>query len=453
MTTNSILSEFLGGPAVESRFSAAARADRRSTRLGAFLGQRRHGPQREDLAHLHREFGRCGFVPDLFRNIEYTYALSRLRANRGRRWIDLGCGDSPFMALAMAESSADATTFVDFDPAALDAQRANVRALGIAGDRARFVAADLTAPRPLESEQERFGGAVVVSAIEHFPGDADMRTMERLWEMLEPGAPVVVTVPALHHYEENSASHYHGMFERRYDLRAFFARLQPNGYAVDDLLFINHARNRAAQVALEQWRDLNELFRRWYAHFSMRPGAADAALFLSQALLDVSPAPDASTVGIMATLRREDKRAIEPIASATRAAAVVALPEPAEPAQGIQLYSPHRHIVMKWNDHVVVPLVLVNLWDRTIPSLPQSPGVLHLGVHLKSVLRDDVLWDYAHVPLPLDLPAKSMAMGSITLPSPKDLCDFEYVIDVCKEGEYWQGETALAPVSVRVTLR
>jgi len=69
------------------------------------------------------------------------------------------------------------------------------------------------------------------------------------------------------------------------------------------------------------------------------------------------------------------------------------------------------------------------------------------------VLREETIWDYAHIPFPVDLPAKSMTTVSVAIPAPKDLCDFEFVIDICKEGAWWQGDVSMEPASVRVTLR
>ncbi len=393
----------------------------------------------------------CTHEPDLFRTIEYSYAYDRMRRSKASRWIDVGCGDTPFSAFALSTNAARACALVDVDADALEAQARNMSAASVSPKRFRLIKEDLRDERILPNFSANVDGALVVSTIEHMQGDADVRFMERLWELLPQNAPVIVTVPALDSYEENHAGHYHGSFERRYDLRAFLARLQVSGFAVDDLRFIAHRNGRAHRLAEETLPSADAFFARWYDQEISLHARRLLQPLLADALLNVTTVPSRGAIGIMATFRRTDKTVRDSVRDFAGQTPRIDLPAPAEPPTGIALQCPVTHIVQKRTERVVIPLIMTNTGDKTVEALPIGPGNMHVGVHMTSVLSDDTVWDYCHTPLPRDIPARSTVLVPVTIEAPMDLCDFEFVIDLVKEGHWWQGDVAMKPARARVT--
>jgi len=189
-----VLERLLEGRDNAWRFLRAAAADRIAN---GGPGQRRH-----DVRSLTRAFRACTHEPDLFRTIEYAYAFDRMKRSKARRWLDVGCGDTPFSAFALASGVARTSVGVDLDDEAHETQARNMCAIGVNQGRFRQVKEDHRDRRILPDFSTRIEGALLVSTIEHMQGDADVRFMERLWELLPDGAPAIVTVPALHSYEE-----------------------------------------------------------------------------------------------------------------------------------------------------------------------------------------------------------------------------------------------------------
>lgn len=397
---------------------------------------------------LARTFRRCGARLDLFRNIEYSFALEHLEPQSGERWLDVGSGDSPFLAHVMMQRPSVAVTANEIDPAETEKLKRRLDALGLATDNITFDARNLALVPPTENEIHSVNWCTLISTIEHFPGNDDVMFMRHLWSRMAPDGRVVVTVPALDYYEEKQPAHYHGMFERRYDPRAFYSRLQQNGFRVETIRYIRHGRGWLARHLARRHGDLNLFFRAWYGQ--SRPSDQPwRTLLLSLLLLEISAEPGPDVIGAMAVLRRDDKRLFDPIERIDRPLCF-SLGDAALGHEGstIILHSPRPVVHCRASDFVTVPVFVYNFSTAPLVAGGHDAGAVTLGVHLESCDGGESVWDYAHLPLPGDIAPGEGMLILVDLQHPPSSRRFRFVFDLVREGEFWFQERGAVTANV-----
>lgn len=337
------------------------------------------------------------------------------------RWLDVGTGEGPFVSHALSRFPNAKVTINDIDPEALEAARKHFAALGV--DRSRYsVDSRNLATTPVGAEEsETFDVCTLISAIEHFPGSGDMEFLDGLWPFLKKGGRAIVTIPAMAYYEENNPIHYsQGTFERRYDPRAIYGRLQRNGYRVEDLVYLHHGRTFLARALARKYGNLNNFFGLWYkGRFPIHRFGALASLAGSMLLVDRRPVPGDHIVGAMLVLRKVDRRPLDALDSLTQDP-FFRLGDIAEvdPRAPIRIFSPTPRVRIRRTVHegdfIAVPVFVCNYDSTTLGS--DSPDPACLGVHLVDPEGGAPDPDYARFPFDRPIPPGAGMFMSVNVP-------------------------------------
>lgn len=244
---------------------------------------------------------RFGVTCDLFRNVEYLYVEKELDLRPDLRVLDIGTGASVFPCHIRRNSSAE-FTILDLDDYGFEAQRIYFRQENLVPPV--LVQGDATRPPFAPASFDR---VVAVSAIEHFPDDGDIRFMEAAWNLLKPGGLCIVTVPYAPVYAENpDVHHYHGGFERRYNLDALRKRLWSAGdWRLTRQLYMNPGQSPLARKLILRHGKLDYFFDQWYESRSNLQYSHDS-LWYTLLLIDLSETPGEGCFGSCFTLQRPE---------------------------------------------------------------------------------------------------------------------------------------------------
>jgi SAM-dependent methyltransferase len=360
---------------------------------------------------MRRDFAKRGEIVDLFRNHEYTFVLGQMARGSCDRWIDVGTGSGPFASHALTRFPNAKVTINDIDPKALDAAEKHFAGQGFDSSRFSVDPRNLATTPVGEGESETFDVCTLISAIEHFPGTDDVDFLNGLWPFMKMGGRVIVTVPAMAYYEENNPIHYsQGMFERRYDPRAIYGRLQPNGYRIEDLVYLHHGRTHLARALSKRYGNLNHFFGLWYKGlFPIRRLGGLVTLAASMLLVDRRPIPGDNVICAMLVLRKVDRRSVDAL-DALHRDPHFPLGKGAEVDNGtpVRLFAPNKRVRVARASHegdfFVVPLFVFNYGSATLSSDSLSPSPVCLAVSLVDPDGSESNSDFARFQLDRPIP-------------------------------------------------
>lgn len=400
---------------------------------------------------LRRDFQSCGHVIDIFRNHEYLFTVDRLQKAGGRHWLDVGSGAGPFVPHVLNRFPDSQLTVNDIDESALDAVHKHLEYLGFPSSRYGLDSRNLATTRVGKDDSEVFDACTLVSAIEHFPGSGDVDFLRGVWPFLKKGGKVIITAPALAWYEENNPEHYHGDFERRYDCRGVYGRLQQNGYRITRLVYLHHADTFLARSLAKTHENLNRFFTKWYSNdLVVRRRENTTNLLVSMLLVDERPDPGPSMIGVMVEMEKVARRGLD---------AVDTLQTPADFSLGntwktdtqapIRIFTPCEQIHLDRGSHegdfFPVPFFLFNVGRETVGD----GNPYFLAAYLTGA--DGPRREVFRAPLRQSVaPGTGIHMNAV-VPIVANQ-PFDLVFDVIRGDEYWQGEKGGRTVRMQVVV-
>lgn len=403
---------------------------------------------------LRDTFRRHGMPMDLFRNIEYTFTLANLPPLEGKRLLDAGSGDTPFVAHLLAQNPGLHVTINEIDPEAIQAQQTYIAGQNTPEDQYQIVSENL-AQKPLGEGGVPFNYCSIVSTIEHFPANGDIEFLKGIWPHIQMGGTVVITVPASDHYEERSSAHYHGIFERRYDAKALYVRLQQNGYRMRHVRYLRHGSSLTARRLAQRYGgNLNNFFGQWYRLSERGQYSYEFVALLSLLLVDLSPVPTRDMIGAMLVMEKEPRRALDALDNIPlqQAINVGELCESSAEKRA-RVYCPMLKGEMEPKEYGVFPLMIFNYSDEPIYTDSNGIAPWHIGVSMEDLDRNEEIWDYAHLPLVHRIEPGQGIFFPIDVPIPEGRKNIRFVFDLVKEGQYWQrimgGKAAWTEVEIR----
>lgn len=232
---------------------------------------------------------------DIFRNFEYGYPLGWLKnvLTPESKVLDIGSSSTIWPVLLYKRFGCQLYA-TDIDMTHLTNQEyylENIGAKEALGNKFIFEYQDATATT---YEDNSFDVVCSVSAIEHIPGDGDVKAVIEAERVLKPGGKFVFTAPFQETFKESTTDHYHFGYEKRYSADCIENRFaEAKGLKREKLLFINgtHAQS-----------DLISDF--WYQH-QMYNNLGQISMFVSLMMFEISKVPSHNTKGFIALYTKE----------------------------------------------------------------------------------------------------------------------------------------------------
>jgi SAM-dependent methyltransferase len=173
-------------------------------------------------------FGPFGWL----RRLEYSWSLAQVNYAPGSTIIDIGSLET-FIPQYLAERDLDVTS-IDIDPVGVEFQK------NIAEKLPKPFRVELQDITRTTYASESFDQALMISTVEHIPGDGDCRAMREIHRLLKKGGIVALTTPYDHQWaHEDTGIRPHKYLQRYYSMNSALTRLAPQDlFDVVDIEFI-----------------------------------------------------------------------------------------------------------------------------------------------------------------------------------------------------------------------
>lgn len=252
-----------------------------------------------------RFFEKYGHELGPFRIFEYLYAYRAIQTNTPNTWLDIGSGETPFVTYTMSTLKPGYAIINDPDQSRLEAQGRMLEKAGV--DKKSFLLNPFNYSTHEEGQcpLDNLEMCSIVSTIEHIPDDGDIKMMNWVVGALAPGGRVVITVPASPEFQENeSVTHYHGGFERRYNKEKLLERLKPEGLEVSDIQYLSIASTFTARYLTEKFKLPGLFFQYWYSNLNRINPGKFMILLINLFVISRNDQEDANICAILVELRK-----------------------------------------------------------------------------------------------------------------------------------------------------
>lgn len=231
-----------------------------------------------------------GHRNDIFRNVEDSFILKYGDFKNNDVCLDIGSGESAVPVFIRQEFGSKIRA-IDVNIDCLATQKKYCSLVNCSMDLEEQDATELT------YSDGSFDKVIAISAIEHFPGDGDIRSVREFSRVLKRNGKCLLTVP-FGCYEEVDNPWYYSGFERRYNLDNLYARLlSGTDLEIETLLFLSPPECGFVDEVYEKLGNIFELYYKGNYHITND----DLSIGLTLGWIELTEEPR-SSFGALASL-------------------------------------------------------------------------------------------------------------------------------------------------------
>lgn len=231
---------------------------------------------------------------DIFRYPEYAIALNYLDPEEQDKILDIGSRDT-FWAAMLLQRYKCTVYATDIDTEQLQVQRYflnNIAKKDLIGSKFFIERQDAT---KLNYPNNYFDKVTAISALEHIPGDGDIKAMQEIHRVLKVGGIAILTAPFGSKFLEYNAEYYGG-YEKRYDQGSIEKRFfNTKSLELQDITYLG---GKCEQI--DNFADY------WYNNF-LYTLLGPVSMFISLKLFELTKQPDRMSRGFIAKLKKRDE--------------------------------------------------------------------------------------------------------------------------------------------------
>lgn len=226
---------------------------------------------------------------DIFRNFEYAYPLKWLRSIVDEKTKILDLGSSSTIWPVLMYKVFGCTVFAtDIDTDSLEIQNHYLYHSGYSGEKCIVERQDMT---NITHGGNIFDVVCAISAIEHIPGDGDIKCISEVERVLKPGGSFILTTSFSSVFTETETEHYHFSYEKRYDYQSIKDRLVGN-FKIKNMKFLNNKHENGDAIS-----------NFWYAN-KLYNNLGKLSMLFSLSLYEISDEPNQNTRGFIGMFQK-----------------------------------------------------------------------------------------------------------------------------------------------------